>query len=165
MALWAYPVAARESHARGMGARRYAARRKAEGEAVKPFLILPEDPGCADVRYAASQFVGALDLQGRWKVSIAIADSKRSLEQNAKMWAMLADVSAQVKWYGKWLSDWDWKDVFTAALKKSDVVPGIDRSSFVVLGAHTSRMSIKMMGDLIELMYAFGAENDVRWTE
>lgn len=88
----------------------------------------------------------------------------RSLDQNAKMWAMLADVSRQVEWYGQHLTSEEWKDVLTAALKKQKAVPGID-GGFVVIGARTRNMTIREMSDLVELMYAFGAERDVQWTD
>jgi hypothetical protein len=88
----------------------------------------------------------------------------RSLDQNAKMWAMLADVSRQVEWYGQHLTSEEWKDVLTAALKKQKAVPGID-GGFVVIGARTRNMTIREMSDLVELMYAFGAERDVKWSD
>ncbi|ARL91001.1 recombination protein NinB [Burkholderia pseudomallei] len=88
----------------------------------------------------------------------------RSLDQNAKMWAMLADISRQVDWYGQKLTSEEWKDVLTAALKKQKVVPGLD-GGFVVIGARTRNMTIKEMSELVELMYAFGAERDVRWSD
>ncbi|WP_338910739.1 recombination protein NinB [Mycetohabitans rhizoxinica] len=87
----------------------------------------------------------------------------RSLEANAKMWALLADVARQVHWHGGRLTAEEWKDVFTAGLKKQKVVPGID-GGFVVIGARTSGMTIEEMSDLIELIYAFGTEHDVRWS-
>lgn len=87
----------------------------------------------------------------------------RSLEQNARMWAMLDEVSKQVTWYGQKLTDWEWKDVFTAALKKQKVVPGLD-GGFVVIGAHTSKMRVSEMGDLMTLMEAFGVEQGVRFS-
>lgn len=88
----------------------------------------------------------------------------RTLEQNAKLWAMLGDVSKQVEWYGRKLTPEEWKDVFSAALKKQEVVPGLD-GGFVVLGQRTSKMTKGEMAALIELMYAFGAEHDVEWSE
>jgi len=88
----------------------------------------------------------------------------RSLDQNAKMWAMLADVSRQVDWYGQKLTSEEWKDVLTAALKKQKAVPGLD-GGFVVIGARTRNMTIREMSDLVELMYAFGAERDVKWSD
>jgi len=95
---------------------------------------------------------------------VTIQPRTRSLEQNSRLWAMLADVSKQVEWYGRKLAPEDWKHVFSAALAKQDVVPGLD-GGFVVLGKSTSKMTVKQMTDLQELMSAFGAERDVRWSE
>jgi len=89
--------------------------------------------------------------------------STRSTEQNRRMWAMLREVSQQVIWHGQKLQDTEWKDVFTAALKRQKVVPGID-GGFVVLGTSTRSMTIAEMGELMELMEAFGAEQGVRFT-
>jgi len=52
----------------------------------------------------------------------------------------------------------------TASLNKQRAVPGID-GGFVVLGTKTSRMTKPEMADLIELMYAFGAERGVRFAD
>lgn len=52
--------------------------------------------------------------------------------------------------------------MLTAGLKRQQVVPGID-GGFVVLGTSTRNMTKSEMGDLIELIYAFGAEHGVRW--
>jgi hypothetical protein len=88
----------------------------------------------------------------------------RSLSQNSRLWPYLTDVSRQVDWYGRKLSQWEWKDVFTAALKKQTVVPGID-GGFVVIGAHTSKMTKKEMSELLELVVAFGADHKVLWSD
>lgn len=92
---------------------------------------------------------------------VSFQRSKRSLGQNALMWAMLTDVAEQVDWYGKKLSAEDWKDVFTSSLRKARVVPGIDPGTFVVLGLHTSNMDREELGQLIDLIHAFGAERGV----
>jgi hypothetical protein len=92
---------------------------------------------------------------------IRINEPTRNLEQNAKLWALLAEVSSQVDWYGEKLSSDEWKDVFTAALKKSKVVPGLD-GGFVVLGQHTSSMSKTDFSELLELISAFCAEHKVK---
>ncbi len=88
----------------------------------------------------------------------------RTADQNARMWAMLTDVSRQVVWYGAKLSKEDWKDVLSASLKAQKAVPGID-GGFVVVGSSTSAMSKRMLSDLVELIGAFGAEHKVVWTE
>lgn len=88
----------------------------------------------------------------------------RSLDQNARMWAMLTEVSKQVEWYGRHLTPDAWKHVFSASLKKQDVVPGL-HGDFVVIGHSTSAMTIRDMNDLMELMSAFGAEHGVEFRD
>ena len=92
--------------------------------------------------------------------AVAITPPKRTLEQNALMWAMLAGISKQVDWYGQKLTSDEWKDVFSASLKRQKVVPGLD-GGFVVCGQRTSKMTKAEMSDLIELMHAFCAERVV----
>jgi hypothetical protein len=97
-------------------------------------------------------------------VALTISERTRSLEQNARMWAMLHDIAAQVVWHGLKLSPEDWKDMLTASLKRSRNVPNLENNGFVVLGLHTSNMTISDMSDLMELMSAFGAERGVRFS-
>jgi hypothetical protein len=78
---------------------------------------------------------------------------------------MLGDVSKQVDWYGKRLGAEDWKNVFSASLRKLSVVPNLDGTGFVALGLSTSRMSKSELSDMLELMFAFGAERGVAWSE
>ena len=114
----------------------------------------------------AVHFIRELPLEPIHEVKIREIKSIRTLEQNAKMWAMLTDISKQVEWYGEKLSPENWKDMVTAALKRQKVVPGIE-GGFVALGKSTSKMSIKEMIDVIDFAYAFGAdpEHPVKWTE
>jgi hypothetical protein len=97
--------------------------------------------------------------------AVTVAEPTRTLEQNARMWALLTDISEQVEWYGKRLTPEDWKHVFTASLRKLQAVPNLDGSGFVALGLSTSRLSKREFSDLIELISAFGAERGVEWTE
>lgn len=96
---------------------------------------------------------------------VTIAEPTRSLESNARMWAMLHDIAQQVEWYGKRLTPEDWKHVFSSALKKLEVVPNLDGSGFVALGLSTSKMSKREMSELMTLMEAFGAERGVIFKE
>ena len=92
---------------------------------------------------------------------VTIDDAKRTQDQNSLMWAMLSDISEQVEWYGTKLTKDEWKDVFSAALKRHKVVPGLD-GGFVVCGQSTSKMTKRQMSDLVELMNAFCAERGVK---
>ena len=91
---------------------------------------------------------------------VRVSEPTRSLEQNSLLWPLLTELSNQVEWYGQKLSPDEWKDVMTAALKREKVVPGIN-GGFVVLGQRTSQMDKKTFSDLLEVVYAFGAERGV----
>ena len=95
---------------------------------------------------------------------VTIAEPTRNLEQNARLWASLSEVSKQVDWYGQHLTPDEWKDVFTAALHRQKVVPGIE-GGFVVCAQRTSKMSKSELSNLLELVYAFGAEKGVVFSD
>lgn len=104
-----------------------------------------------------------LALQGGHQYVLSVKQAKRSNEQNKRLWAMLNEISQQVDWYGQKLTPEEFKHVFTAALSRQKVVPGID-GGFVVLGKSTSRMTKSEMSELMELMSAFAAERGVVFT-
>ena len=93
---------------------------------------------------------------------VRITEPTRSLESNALLWVLLGEVSKQVEWYGSKLTAEEWKDVFSASLKKQKVVPALD-GGFVVCGQRTSKMTKSEFSDLIELIQAFSAERGVNF--
>lgn len=109
---------------------------------------------------------GAKGLEGGKPVELVLRrpKNKRSLDQNRKLWACLHDVSQQVEWYGRYLPPEAWKDVFSAALERQDVVPGLE-GGFVMIGGRTSRMTKQRFAELLTLIDAFGAEHQVRWSD
>lgn len=94
---------------------------------------------------------------------VTIKEPTRSLEANSALWAKLNDVSSQVDWHGRKLDAESWKHIFSSSLAKLDVVPNLDGTGFVALGLSTSKMSKKMMSDLLELITAFGTQKGVVW--
>ena len=129
---------------------------------MKQSFSIKNGPHARAVMANAWGFVQMLHATGK-DASVTVATATRSTMQNARMWAMLTEVSDQVDWYGKKLTPDAWKCVFSASLKKQDVVPGL-HGDFVVLGQSTSNMTIQEMNDLMTLMEAFGAERDVRFS-
>ncbi len=91
-------------------------------------------------------------------------DDIRTVEQNAKMWPMLQDISKQVTWMGVKHDTETWKVIITAAHNSQTFVQGIG-GSLVVMPCSTRRLSKKRFSDLIEQIYSFGAEQDVKWSE
>ena len=100
--------------------------------------------------------------QAPWGTRITFQEARRTTDQNARMWAMLTEVARQVKWHGQRLSADDWKLVFLSALKQElRIVPNLDGTGFVQLGRSSSDLSVAEMGDLMDLIAAFGAREGV----
>ena len=95
---------------------------------------------------------------------VSIAEPKRTLSQNDKMWAMLTDVSVS-KPNGRRMIAEDWKAVFMSACGwECQFLEGLDGRPFPK-GLSTSQLTKSQMGDLINFIQAWGDENGVRWTE
>ena len=90
--------------------------------------------------------------------------SRRSLEQNALLWVRLGEMSCQATWHGVKLTAEEWKDLASAGLMKSKVVPNLEGNGFVILGQRTSKMSVAMMADLISLIEALGSDLGVKFS-
>lgn len=98
--------------------------------------------------------------------TVTFKQNKRSVPQNARMWAMLTDVSRQVSWHGIWLSPDDWKIVFLDALKRElRMVPNIDGNGFVQLGRSSSDLTKEEMSGMLELITEFGLRHGVRFVD
>lgn len=81
------------------------------------------------------------------------------------MWAMLADIEKQTTWHGMKLNAEEWKDLLSAGLVQSKVVPNMEGNGFVILGQRTSKLTKSQFAALIELIGAFGAERGVVWSD
>jgi len=93
----------------------------------------------------------------------ANAPRRRNGAQNDRLNAMCGDVAKQVVWHGQRLSRDDWRHMFVASFRKGQkVVPGID-GGFVVLGASSRQLTEAECSEVIELLFAFGAEHNVQW--
>ena len=92
-----------------------------------------------------------------------IKPQRRTDDQNAKLWAMLGDVS-RAKPQGRKHIPEVWKCLFMAACGHQVAFEvGLDGRPFPI-GFHSSRLSKHEMADLIEFIYCWGAENGVAWS-
>lgn len=96
---------------------------------------------------------------------LTIQEAGRTLAQNARMWPMLTDISRQVLWDGERMTQQEWKDWLSAALKQQRQVRGMEPGTIVFVGGSTSAMGKKEFSDLLELMFYFGAQQGVIWSD
>ena len=113
---------------------------------------------------------GQRDLAKRWVDEAAVdtvvefKELTRTIEQNARMWAMLGDISKAEPRGLKYTAD-DWKIIMMrAAGWEVQFLDGLDGKPFPA-GFRSSRMTVRQMSDLISYMLAFGAEEGVQWSE
>ena len=94
-----------------------------------------------------------------------VREATRTPAQNDKMQAMLSDIARarpmgrvhpREVWKCRFMETWGFKPAW---------VPTLDGEAVINTGYRSSRLGKAQMSDMIEAMYAFGAENGVEWTE
>lgn len=125
-----------------------------------PYFLVNEQ-----VKRNACAAIMAIEPSAENPKMVEIKEKIRNPDQNALMWVLLQCLERQTTWHGMKLSAEEYKDLLSAGLVKSKVVPNIDGTGFVILGQRTSKMTKRDFSDLIELIYAFGADRGVKFTE
>lgn len=115
-------------------------------------------------RLKVAKEVAALPQYSR----VEIKGPVRTLKQNSKLWPMLTDVADQATWNGERLTEEEWKDMFTGAVKVAGggvrAVPGLE-GGIMLLGLHTSDMTVEEMADLLTYITQWGDEHGVVWSD
>ena len=93
---------------------------------------------------------------------VEINSPQRSLAQNSLLWVLLGAFADQVEHCGRKYDAGDWKCIFMKALgKELHFAPSLDGQEIVAIGYRSSRLSKEEMANLIELIYAEGAQRGV----
>lgn len=100
---------------------------------------------------------------------MTIAPPKRTLEQNAAQWPVLACFAEQLQWpiNGRLetLLSSEWKDILTAAFSQEAqrVSPGLN-GGMVLLGQRTSEFGKSRFGEWLEFLHATAADRGIELT-
>ena len=95
---------------------------------------------------------------------VTIKEPTRSLDQNAKMHAMLGDISKAMPDGRRHTRD-DWKCLFMHACGwEVQFLDGLDGRPFPS-GFRSSHTTVRQMADLITFISAYGDERGVAWSE
>lgn len=96
---------------------------------------------------------------------VTIREATRNNEQNARMWAMLSDVS-RAKPEGRCWTPETWKAAFMHSLgHQVQFCEGLDGSGPFPLGFRSSRLTVRQMADLITCIAEYGDRHGVHWTD
>ena len=123
------------------------------------------------IKSNAVRMVSELPVKDRTPYIVDIRPETRRDRQNALMWVLLKKVSERVKWLVRYadgseryelMSDVDWKNVFSASLEgEGRLARDPNSNQMVLLGKSTRVESVQWMTDMIELIYAFGAQQGI----
>jgi len=92
------------------------------------------------------------------------AETRRDA-QNRKLWPMLKDIQDQVPGFETHSTE-DIKLRFLNALgTEMRFLPTLEGEGIFPVGLKSSTLTVKQFSGLVELLYKFGAERDVRWSE
>lgn len=121
------------------------------------------------VKQNAINFIRTLPVDKKRPLILDIKEMTRTLEQNRKMWPLLKDLSDQVTWFGNKYDPDDWKDLITAMVARAKnqeqrMAPGLD-GGVVMFGQRTSKMTVRLMVEVIEAIYWFGTQQGVNFSE
>ena len=105
-------------------------------------------------------------LKSGWRV--IVSGRNRSLEQNAKLWPMLTEISNTFLWHGvKWTPE-QWKHFFLNYLQtecnydvaRMDFMPAHD-GGYIPVGRKSSLLTVEQFSDLITLIQKFCDEQEI----
>ena len=119
------------------------------------------------LRDKAIEYVRQADPMAR----VEFLGPKRSVSQNAAMWAMLSDLAEQLRWNGQQMTTEDFKLVMLDALRREHrhemrIVPNSDKTGWLdISSTHSSDLSHEEMRDLLTIIRAFGDQHGVAWSE
>lgn len=95
---------------------------------------------------------------------VNVREATRNREQNARMWAMLSDVS-RAKPEGRTHTPEVWKSLFMHALGyEIRFEMGLSGEPFP-MGFRSSRLTVRQMADLITFIAEYGDRHGIYWSE
>ena len=94
-----------------------------------------------------------------------LAKETRRDAQNRKLWPMLQDIQQQVPGMETFALD-DIKLRFLNALgTEMRFLPALEEEGMFPVGLRSSTLTVAQFSGLVEILYKFGAEHGVRWSE
>ena len=105
-------------------------------------------------------------LMAGHRMVLEVKPSTRSLKENALLHALLTQISKQKDWAGSKRDTETWKRLITAAWCRArgeqiEILPSIDGHGADIVFRRTSQLSRAECAELIEYLYAWGAEAGV----
>lgn len=96
---------------------------------------------------------------------VTVKAATRTLDQNAKLWAVLSDISRAKPEGRRWTPE-TWKCAFMHTLgHQVQFCEGLDNSGPFPLGFRSSRLTVAQMADLLTCAMEYGDRHGVKWSD
>lgn len=101
---------------------------------------------------------------------VTVTEPKRTLAENALLHALLSQVARQIEWAGKKRDLETWKRLMVSAWCRTrgesiEVLPALDGHGVDLVPVRTSKLSRRDCAELIEFVYAWGADQGITWDD
>ena len=98
---------------------------------------------------------------------VELREDRRSLEQNKKMWPLLAEISLQLTHCnGRKYDPNRWKVIFLHAWgQEVEFLPSLDGDTFIPSGGSSSKLTKAEMSEFIEFILAEGTKRGVKFAD
>lgn len=98
--------------------------------------------------------------------AVSIKPKNRSLEQNAKLHALIQEIAQKIEWVGKKQEVETWKRLLIAAWLRArgepvEMLPAIDGHGVDIVFRRTSDLTVPEMIELIEYIQAWAVEQGI----
>lgn len=99
--------------------------------------------------------------------AVEIRPKNRTLDQNAKIHALIQEISRKIIWAGKLQEVETWKRLLTAAWLRArgepvEMLPAIDGFGVDVVFRPTSKLTVEEMSEFIEYVTAWAVEQGIQ---
>lgn len=99
---------------------------------------------------------------------VQISEPTRTLAENSLLHALITEIAKTKEWAGAKRDVETWKRLLVAAWCRVrgdaiEILPALDGHGVDIVQARTSKLSKKECAELIEFVYAWGAENGITW--
>lgn len=100
---------------------------------------------------------------------VTIHERSRSLQQNARLHAMLSEISKKTTYHGKVRGVEFWKGLFVsgwqiATNQHPEIAPGLE-GEFINIRESTTRLSVKKLTEVMDYIEAYCAMNSIQLSE
>ncbi|MDE2104025.1 MAG: recombination protein NinB [Patescibacteria group bacterium] len=107
-------------------------------------------------------------LMAGTRLALELRPETRSSAENRLLHALIGEIAQQKEWAGKNREPETWKRLLVAAWcrvrgESVEILPALDGHGVDIVPARTSKLTRAECADLIEFVYAWGAQNSVQF--